>query len=100
MIGGRQLLDCPDQCPAKVYSLMFECWCGQPFQRPTFKELLAKLQGWEQQNATRMTSQLVQGIHRQLPTALRDSGNGQFSNYSQAGNGISVNSNVPTNFNG
>uniref|UniRef100_H2Z715 Protein kinase domain-containing protein n=1 Tax=Ciona savignyi TaxID=51511 RepID=H2Z715_CIOSA len=37
MISRRQLLTCPDQCPAKVYSLMHECWCGQPNQRPSFK---------------------------------------------------------------
>lgn len=64
MIRHRQLLDCPDQCPAKVYSLMMECWCEQSFHRPTFKELLVKLQGWEQQNTTRMTSHLIQGINR------------------------------------
>jgi len=37
MIMRLQLLSCPDQCPAKVYSLMHECWAAQPMQRPTFK---------------------------------------------------------------
>lgn len=62
MISRRQLLDCPDQCSAKVYSLMMECWCEHPVQRPSFKELLVKLQGWEQQSSARMTSQIAQGI--------------------------------------
>jgi len=62
MISRRQLLDCPDQCSAKIYSLMMECWCEHPVQRPSFKELLVKLQGWEQQSSARMTSQIAQGI--------------------------------------
>ena len=37
MISHRQLLPCPDQCPAKIYSLMHECWTAQPMQRPHFK---------------------------------------------------------------
>ena len=37
MISRRQLLSCPDQCPAKMYSLMQECWAMQPNQRPSFK---------------------------------------------------------------
>ncbi|XP_078488058.1 inactive tyrosine-protein kinase transmembrane receptor ROR1 [Ciona intestinalis] len=72
MISRRQLLTCPDQCPAKVYSLMHECWCGQPNQRPSFKELLSKLQGWEGTSTTRVTSHLAQGIHRQLTNVMRD----------------------------
>nr|XP_002130072.1 tyrosine-protein kinase transmembrane receptor ROR2 [Ciona intestinalis] len=47
MISRRQLLTCPDQCPAKVYSLMHECWCAQPNQRPSFTEILMKLNGWK-----------------------------------------------------
>ena len=37
MISRRQLLTCPDQCPAKIYSLMQECWSAQPAERPQFK---------------------------------------------------------------
>jgi len=36
VISRRQLLSCPDQCPAKIYSLMLKCWAAQPRQRPTF----------------------------------------------------------------
>uniref|UniRef100_H2YIT0 Protein kinase domain-containing protein n=1 Tax=Ciona savignyi TaxID=51511 RepID=H2YIT0_CIOSA len=57
MVSRRQLLTCPDQCPAKVYSLMHECWCGQPSQRPTFADIHSKLVGWEGTSTTRMTSQ-------------------------------------------
>ena len=37
VISRRQLLSCPDQCPAKMYSLMHECWAEIADQRPTFK---------------------------------------------------------------
>ena len=37
MIRRRRLLSCPDQCPAKLYSLMMECWNISPLQRPSFK---------------------------------------------------------------
>ena len=37
VISRHQLLSCPDQCPAKIYSLMRECWEAQPSQRPDFK---------------------------------------------------------------
>ena len=45
MISRRQLLSCPDQCPAKMYSLMQECWAPEPIQRPLFKvsELLSHI---------------------------------------------------------
>ena len=37
IITRHQLLTCPDQCSAKVYSLMHECWSSQPANRPQFK---------------------------------------------------------------
>lgn len=37
MITRFQLLTCPDQCPARVYSLMRECWTQDPGMRPNFK---------------------------------------------------------------
>jgi len=37
VISRRQLLSCPDQCPAKIYSLMLECWAETPEQRPSFQ---------------------------------------------------------------
>jgi len=66
MIGRRRLLSCPDQCPSKIYSLMMECWYENATNRPSFKEISLKLVGWESAINTRVTSQLAQGIHRQL----------------------------------
>nr|CAB3265672.1 tyrosine-protein kinase transmembrane receptor ROR1 [Phallusia mammillata] len=77
MIRRRQVLTCPDQCPAKIYSLMHECWCANAAQRPLFKDIHAKLVGWEGSSTTRMTSQLAQGIHRQL-NVIRGEGGPQF----------------------
>ena len=37
VIARQQLLSCPDQCPAKIYTLMMECWKQQPIQRPDFR---------------------------------------------------------------
>ena len=48
MISARQLLACPDQCPAKIYSLMQECWAVQPTQRPQFKvSYFAGILAWQ-----------------------------------------------------
>jgi len=66
MIGRRRLLSCPDQCPSKIYSLMMECWYENSVNRPSFKDIGLKLAGWESCSNTRVTSQLAQGIHRQL----------------------------------
>jgi serine/threonine protein kinase len=35
--GGR--LECPPNCPPKVYDIMRSCWCERPEDRPTFSEL-------------------------------------------------------------
>lgn len=80
MITRFQLLSCPDQCPARVYTLMHECWAQDPAGRPSFKDIHAKLSGWEGANATRMTSQLARGIHRQLTNIMRE--DGQYGQYS------------------
>ena len=37
MVSRRQLLSCPDQCPAKIYSLMRECWAENPQNRSSFQ---------------------------------------------------------------
>ena len=42
------------------------------------KDLHAKLVGWEGTTTTRMTSQLAQGIHRQLNNVMKDGGSGQY----------------------
>lgn len=60
----------PVDLPLKKYS-MFAI---------VFKNLQVKMSGWEGSSTTRMTSQLAQGIHRQLNNVMRDGG-GQFGQY-------------------
>lgn len=37
MIQAGKLLSCPDQCAARVYALMLECWSRDFNLRPTFR---------------------------------------------------------------
>ncbi|GFT86851.1 inactive tyrosine-protein kinase transmembrane receptor ROR1 [Nephila pilipes] len=46
MIRSRQLLPCPEDCPAHIYGLMVECWHEIFSRRPTFKELHTRLSSW------------------------------------------------------
>ncbi|XP_052464560.1 tyrosine-protein kinase transmembrane receptor ROR2 isoform X2 [Carassius gibelio] len=47
MVRNRQVLSCPDDCPAWVYTLMLECWNEFPARRPRFKDIHARLRSWE-----------------------------------------------------
>ncbi|XP_043943956.1 tyrosine-protein kinase transmembrane receptor ROR2 [Protopterus annectens] len=47
MIRNRQVLPCPDDCPAWVYTLMLECWNEFPARRPRFKDIHTRLRTWE-----------------------------------------------------
>lgn len=46
MVRSRQLLPCPDDCPAWVYALMVECWGEFPSRRPRFKDIHSRLRAW------------------------------------------------------
>ncbi|ELV13365.1 Tyrosine-protein kinase transmembrane receptor ROR2 [Tupaia chinensis] len=46
MIRGRQVLPCPDDCPAWVYALMIECWHEFPSRRPRFQDIHSRLRAW------------------------------------------------------
>uniref|UniRef100_A0ABK0L3K4 Receptor tyrosine kinase-like orphan receptor 2 n=1 Tax=Rattus norvegicus TaxID=10116 RepID=A0ABK0L3K4_RAT len=46
MIRSRQVLPCPDDCPAWVYALMIECWNEFPSGRPRFKDIHGRLRSW------------------------------------------------------
>ncbi|XP_062064567.1 tyrosine-protein kinase transmembrane receptor ROR2 isoform X3 [Lepus europaeus] len=46
MIRNRQVLPCPDDCPAWVYALMIECWHEFPSRRPRFKDIHSRLRAW------------------------------------------------------
>ncbi|XP_061590528.1 tyrosine-protein kinase transmembrane receptor ROR2 isoform X2 [Cololabis saira] len=47
MVRGHQLLPCPDDCPAWIYTLMLECWSEFPARRPRFKDIHARLRSWD-----------------------------------------------------
>ncbi|KAM3600103.1 uncharacterized protein V6R79_017656 [Siganus canaliculatus] len=47
MVRNQQLLSCPDDCPAWIYTLMLECWSEMPARRPRFKNISARLRSWE-----------------------------------------------------
>lgn len=47
LVRGRQVLPCPEDCPAWVYTLMLECWSEFPARRPRFKEIHSRLRAWE-----------------------------------------------------
>ncbi|KAG8455369.1 hypothetical protein GDO86_001532 [Hymenochirus boettgeri] len=47
MIRNRQMLLCPDDCPAWIYTLMLECWNEFPARRPRFKDIYTRLRTWE-----------------------------------------------------
>ncbi|KAI1905156.1 hypothetical protein AGOR_G00013240 [Albula goreensis] len=47
MVRSRQVLSCPDDCPAWIYTLMLECWNEFPARRPRFKEIHSRLRTWE-----------------------------------------------------
>lgn len=47
MVRSHQLLSCPDDCPAWIYTLMLECWNEFPARRSRFKDIHARLRSWE-----------------------------------------------------
>ncbi|KAK2819386.1 hypothetical protein Q5P01_024947 [Channa striata] len=47
MVRNHQLLSCPDDCPAWIYTLMLECWSEFPARRPRFKDIHTRLRSWE-----------------------------------------------------
>ncbi|XP_059167890.1 inactive tyrosine-protein kinase transmembrane receptor ROR1-like, partial [Physella acuta] len=46
MIRSRQILACPEECPARIYGLMVECWHEMPARRPAFREIHTRLRTW------------------------------------------------------
>lgn len=45
-VRDLQLLSCPDQCPARMYGLMRECWEEDPSDRAPFSEICSRLREW------------------------------------------------------
>ncbi|XP_067114846.1 tyrosine-protein kinase transmembrane receptor ROR2 isoform X2 [Osmerus mordax] len=59
MVRSRQVLACPDDCPAWIYTVMLECWSEFPARRPRFKDIHNRLRTWESlsnYNSTAQTS--------------------------------------------
>ena len=46
LVRNQQLLPCPENCPAKMYALMRECWAHEPERRPGFAEICSRLRSW------------------------------------------------------
>ncbi|XP_032162220.1 tyrosine-protein kinase transmembrane receptor ROR2 isoform X1 [Mustela erminea] len=57
MVRGRQVLPCPDDCPAWVYALMVECWHEVPSRRPRFKDIHSRLRAWGSLSAYNSSAQ-------------------------------------------
>ncbi|XP_013870577.1 tyrosine-protein kinase transmembrane receptor ROR2 [Austrofundulus limnaeus] len=47
MVRSHQLLLCPDDCPAWIFTLMLECWSELPARRPRFKDIHSRLRSWD-----------------------------------------------------
>ena len=45
-IRNFQLLTCPDDCPARMYALMRDCWEEDPSERPAFSEITSRIRTW------------------------------------------------------
>lgn len=45
-IRRLELLPCPDSCPARIYSLMKECWEEKTWDRPKFIDICSHLRAW------------------------------------------------------
>ncbi|KAK3599901.1 hypothetical protein CHS0354_022480 [Potamilus streckersoni] len=59
MIRSRQILPSPEDCPARMYGLMVECWHEMHTRRPAFREIHARLRAWK-------TEMLMQNPHWSL----------------------------------
>ena len=51
MIRGRQILPAPEDCPARAYTLMVECWNETPYRRPNFTDIHTRLRQWQSEGA-------------------------------------------------
>lgn len=47
IVRSRRLLQCPEDCPPHIFSLMTETWHEAANKRPTFSELHTRLRNWK-----------------------------------------------------
>ncbi|GFN85474.1 tyrosine-protein kinase receptor [Plakobranchus ocellatus] len=84
MIRSRQILACPEDCPARIYGLMVECWHEMPARRPPFREIHARLRNWR--NELSVNVNIVAAVPNTGPwTALSASNSGHSSSTQQSG---------------
>lgn len=62
LIRTRCLLECPENCPSRMYSLMVECWHEDPSRRPKFSEIHGRLQTWSMMASPAHSSALTGGV--------------------------------------
>ncbi|RUS91341.1 hypothetical protein EGW08_000858, partial [Elysia chlorotica] len=84
MIRSRQILACPEDCPARIYGLMVECWHEMPARRPPFREIHARLRTWRNELSVNVN---VTGASPAAGpwTALSASNSGHSSSTQQSG---------------
>ncbi|KAK3777664.1 hypothetical protein RRG08_021775 [Elysia crispata] len=84
MIRSRQILACPEDCPARIYGLMVECWHEMPARRPPFREIHARLRTWR--NELSVNVNVTGATPTAGPwTALSASNSGHSSSTQQSG---------------
>ena len=84
MIRSRQILACPEDCPARIYGLMVECWHEMPARRPPFREIHARLRSWR--NELSVNVNVTGATPTAGPwTALSTSNSGHSSSTQQSG---------------
>ncbi|XP_074641375.1 inactive tyrosine-protein kinase transmembrane receptor ROR1-like [Tubulanus polymorphus] len=63
MVRARQILPCPDDCPARMYALMIECWHEMPSRRPSFTEIHVRLRQWQGESMAMTNVKPSQSAH-------------------------------------
>ena len=61
MVRRRQLLPRPDDAAAPVYQLMLDCWHQTPARRPSFEQIVIRLQTWLRSGPTTATTGTAAG---------------------------------------
>lgn len=84
MIRSRQILACPEECPARIYGLMVECWHEMPSRRPAFREIHNRLRTWHSETTPNAPWSLSQS-HSGHSSSTHQSSQSQPSHHSSTG---------------
>ena len=52
--GGKRM-ECPQECPKELYSIILDCWARNPYSRPTFRELTERITNCMEQNVNEVS---------------------------------------------